>query len=219
MPKEIKREQIIQQAIKTLGQEKSFNAFSLRHVARDLHIDVSTLYWYFKNKQEILQAMAEVIIGKIKFPDPSLNWADQLRQLFDNILDVYIAYPSSAILMVETIPSSLVRLRLIDHAIGIMADAGIDEQTSTVAMTSIDFLLTGSIIDLSTENRFRQQIVDHKGQEIAKHVALIHENVQEHALQHMAASIKIRNSFSAKEQFEMGLEIIIEGLKTKIVRS
>ena len=97
-----------------------------------------------------------------------------------------------------------------------MADAGIDEQTSTVAMTSIDFLLTGSIIDLSTENRFRQQIVDHKGQEIAKHVALIHENVQEHALQHMAASIKIRNSFSAKEQFEMGLKSLLKACNEKV---
>ncbi|GAK48311.1 TetR family transcriptional regulator [Secundilactobacillus oryzae JCM 18671] len=216
MPKEIKREQIIQQAIQTMGAESSFEKFSMRHVARDLHIDVSTLYWYFKNKQEILQAMADVIIAEVKFPSSELDWTTQLKQLFGNLFDVYQKYPSSAVLMAGTIPSSSTRLQLIDHAIGIMADAGIEEETANIALTSIDFLLTGLTIDLATESRFRRQIADQKDRGLADQVALIRQRVQDQNLHHMAASVRIRNSLSAKQQFEMGISIIIEGLKSKL---
>ncbi|MDT3392937.1 MAG: TetR family transcriptional regulator, partial [Bacillota bacterium] len=50
--RKIDREQIIAQALKTLGNTHSFTDFSLRKVAADLHVDVSTLYWHFKNKQD-----------------------------------------------------------------------------------------------------------------------------------------------------------------------
>ncbi|TLQ03666.1 TetR family transcriptional regulator [Pediococcus stilesii] len=212
----INREQIIIQALETLQKSKSFTQFSLRKVATDLNVDASTLYWHFKNKQEILQAMAAYVVGRVKIPDTNLKWDDQLKQLFGNMFDVYERYPFSAILMIETIPSDLVRLKLIDHTIGIMVDAGIDEQTANVAATSFDFLLTGLNIDLTVENRFRQQIVQNKNAEMADHVKMIHQNIKNYDLKHMQSSVKIRNQFSAKEQFEMGLDLIIDGLKKRL---
>ncbi|MFD1318719.1 TetR/AcrR family transcriptional regulator [Loigolactobacillus zhaoyuanensis] len=211
--RKLDREQIIEQALKTLGKSNSFSDFSLRKVATDLQVDVSTLYWHFKNKQEILQAMAEAIIAQVKLPNQQLEWTVQLKQLFSNIFDIYEQYPLAAILMVETIPSSLVRLQLIDRTIAIMTNAGVDEQTAHIAATSIDFLLTGLVIDLMIENRFRQQITTQQDQNLAGHVKKIRELAQTHHLEHMQASIKMRNQFSAKQQFEKGLDLIIDGLK------
>lgn len=206
-------EQIIAQALKTLGNTHSFTDFSLRKVAADLHVDVSTLYWHFKNKQDILQAMAEAVIEHVELPDTQLEWTVQLKQLFSNIFDVYERYPLAAVLMVETIPSALVRLHLIDHTIGIITTAGINEQTANIAVTSIDFLLTGLMIDLSIENRFRQQITTQQDPGLAEHVKKIHAQAQSHHLEHMQASIKMRNQLSAKQQFEKGLDLIIAGLQ------
>lgn len=212
----INREQIIIQALKTLQKSKSFTQFSLRKVATDLNVDVSTLYWHFKNKQEILQAMAAYVMGKVKIPDSSLAWDQQLKELFSNMFDVYERYPFSSILMIETVPSDLTRLKLINHTIGIMVDAGLDEQTANIAATSFDFLLTGLNIDLTVENRFRQQAIAHKNTEMTNHIQKIHENIQEYDLKHMAASVKSRNQLSAKQQFEMGLDLIIDGLKQRL---
>lgn len=211
--RKIDREQIIEQALKTLATSNSFADFSLRKVAADLHIDVSTLYWHFKNKQEILQAMAEAVITQVTIPATNLEWTAQLKQLFSNVFDIYEQYPLSATLMIETIPSALVRLQLIERAIAIMTDVGIDEQTANVAVTSIDFLLTGVMIDLTTEAHFRQKITAEKNQNLLTHVKKIHELAQSHHLTHMQTSIKMRNQFSAKQQFAMGLDLIIEGLK------
>jgi TetR/AcrR family tetracycline transcriptional repressor len=212
----IDRNQIVVQALKTLGTSSSFSQFSLRKVASDLHIDVSTLYWHFKNKQEILQAMAKYVVSQIEIPSTDLPWDVQLKQLFCNSFDIYQRYPFSAVLLIEALPSASIRLKLFNHTIGILTSAGIDEQTASVAVTSIDFFLSGMSIGLTTENRFKQQIENDSKNPIISHFKKIDENIEKHNLIHVQSAIDVYTEFSAKQQFIMGLDLMIAGLKQNL---
>lgn len=199
-------------ALKLLADEPSLASLSLRTIATALKIDVSTIYWYFENKQALLQAMADYIANQITFPSSDLAWQEQLAQLYTNIFDVYARYPHAAELMISTIPATKARLQLIDHAIGILVTAGFDESQSNTAIVSIDFLLTGLVIDLTTENQFRAQIKTTSDDYLTKQVHQIHALAKEEHLIHMQASIKQRNVQTPKQQFEAGMRLIIKGL-------
>ncbi|MCT3031163.1 TetR/AcrR family transcriptional regulator [Pediococcus parvulus] len=213
MPKsKISRPQIIQVSLKTLANCQSLDQFSMRKVATTLQIDASTIYWYFESKQAILQAMADEIAAQISFPDANLDWKTQLTQLFNNLFDVYTTHPHTAELMIETIPSSEVRLALMNHIIGILVDAGFSETQGSAAMSTIDFFLTGLVIDLSKERQFRTEINDKQTAYLHEQVTQIHQITHDEHLVHMQNSVKSRNSESEKQQFEAGLKLILKGL-------
>lgn len=203
---------IEQTALKLLADEPSLASLSLRRIAAELKIDVSTIYWYFDNKQALLQAMADFIANQIEFPKANLAWQDQLAQLYANIFDVYAEYPHAAELMISTIPATKTRLQLIDHAIGILVTAGFDEEQSNNAISSIDFFLTGLVIDLTTENQFRAKIKTTGDEYLVNQVQQIHLLAKEENLVHMQSSIKNRNQRTPKEQFAEGMGLIIKGL-------
>lgn len=54
MPKENRKELIIQEALK-LFSEKGFAAVSMRDLAESVSISVSTIYHYFQNKQALVR--------------------------------------------------------------------------------------------------------------------------------------------------------------------
>lgn len=56
MPKENRKELIIQEALK-LFSEKGFAAVSMRDLAESVSISVSTIYHYFQNKQALVRDM------------------------------------------------------------------------------------------------------------------------------------------------------------------
>lgn len=203
---------IIHTAFKVLANGPALTSLSLRAIANALAIDVSTIYWHFENKQAVLQAMADEIARQIGFPNNELPWKEQLMHFYTNVFDTYMKYPHSAELMMSTIPATKVRLSLIDYAIGILVSAGFSEDESNTAMSSIDFLLTGLVIDLTTENKFRANIMNAKDDYIASQIAQVHTIVKKENLMHMQASIKKRNQLTPKYQFEKGMELIIKGL-------
>lgn len=114
--------------------------------------------------------------------------------------------------MIETIPSSEVRLALMNHIIEILVDAGFSETQGSAAMSTIDFFLTGLVIDLSKERQFRTEINDKQAAYLHEQVTQIHQITHDEHLVHMQNSVKSRNSESAKQQFEAGLKLILKGL-------
>ena len=91
----------------------------MRKLAKVLSVQAPALYWYFTNKQELLQAMAETMENDL--PDvPAGSWQEQLQTFMANYYDLYLQYPCGAELEIHTIPSypsRLLHFRANDHYI------------------------------------------------------------------------------------------------------
>ena len=213
MPKaKISRSHIIQASLKTLSTCQSLEHFSMRKVATTLDIDASTIYWYFANKQALLQAMADEITAEIAFPNAKLNWQEQLRQVFNNIFDVYTAHPHSAELMIETVPTSKVRLSLVNYIIEILVKAGFSESQAFSAMSTIDFFLAGLIIDLSKEKQLQSGLANKQDSYAHTQFQQAKKVSTDEKLEHIQNSLNNQNIHSPKFQFEGGLKLILNGL-------
>ncbi len=71
---------IIQAAFDILAETQALSQLSMRNIANRIHVQAPALYWYFKNKQQLLQKMAETMEEELALPDPTLPWNEQLLQ-------------------------------------------------------------------------------------------------------------------------------------------
>lgn len=84
------QKQVIDAALETFLQRK---AFSMRGIARTLRVDPMALYHYYANKDELLAAVAAVLIDTIYRPSAPGNWRREVRALAISYLETMLKYP------------------------------------------------------------------------------------------------------------------------------
>jgi len=80
----IRREQIIDTAMFLLDRD-GLEGVTLRKVAAELHVYVGALYWHVRNKQELLDEMANVLLSEhfahVEGPTSGQEWSDWLQEI------------------------------------------------------------------------------------------------------------------------------------------
>ena len=61
MEPKLSKDTIIAAAFSLLEKSPTLEQLSMRKVAKQLGVQAPAIYWYFKNKQALLQSMAEAI--------------------------------------------------------------------------------------------------------------------------------------------------------------
>lgn len=70
MEPKLSKDTIIAAAFSLLEKSPTLEQLSMRKVAKQLGVQAPAIYWYFKNKQALLQSMAEAI--EEHFQEPAL---------------------------------------------------------------------------------------------------------------------------------------------------
>lgn len=65
---------------------------SVRALARDLNVDTMAIYYYFKNKDQLLEAITTSLIIDLYHPGADKNWQDELRLLCKSYLSTLAKY-------------------------------------------------------------------------------------------------------------------------------
>jgi TetR/AcrR family transcriptional regulator, tetracycline repressor protein len=99
---------------------------TMRHLAEELGINAATLYWYVRDKQELLSLLAEAICREIQPPDPDAVWRVRLETLMWEYRRVLRAHRDAAHILAATVPAGSNRLRLVDLTLGAVLAAGFD---------------------------------------------------------------------------------------------
>ena len=219
MPKrDISDQQIIKTAFTILATGGTVESLSIRKIAKQLEISVSTFYWHFANKQALLQAMADDVIAEIEITPSTLPWEQQIKALFTDIYTTYTKYPYAAELMVLTIPATQVRLRLINHLIQILLDAGFNPRESNLVIESIDHFMTGLFADIANEIKLKKCALasqDHYLQHLAQEMQQIAR--ENHYTAFLATFDDHRKQQQASQaKFMLGLDIFLAGLKQQL---
>ena len=67
---------------------------SMRKLAADLAVTPMALYWHFANRDALLDAMAEHVVGQLVWKDdPGAPWQERLRAVLTAILGVFQEHP------------------------------------------------------------------------------------------------------------------------------
>ncbi len=66
-----------------VAAEVSLDNLSMPMLAKHLGVGVTSIYWYFRKKDDLLDAMADRALREYKYTDPSIdakNWRESLRK-------------------------------------------------------------------------------------------------------------------------------------------
>ena len=83
-------------AARDILREHSLADLSMRRLATELGVRPNALYWHFPNKQTLLAALADDILGAVTIPATDLAWDERLHLLATGMRAALLEVPDSA---------------------------------------------------------------------------------------------------------------------------
>jgi AcrR family transcriptional regulator len=209
-----------------LAEEESLDALSMPKLAAQLGVGVTSLYWYYRSKEELLDAMLVVASGRFlgQLPDYSgLPWDEHCRCYFREMRRIFHDNPVLCDFLIFRNMLSTVRPRTlfldrIDREVSILLDAGFDPATAARAYMAMSVYTQGCVQKLRLFERTGEQetrFLWHGSDPI-----WASENPDDQrsypGLEQTQEYWSV--SFASDVEFESGLDFIIEGLRSKLPR-
>jgi AcrR family transcriptional regulator len=121
----LSRETVVDGAL-ALTDAEGLDGLTIRRLATHLGVTPMALYWHFKNKDELLNAVADRLWSLIDTEtDQARPWPERLGALMTAMVDVLRAHPPAAALVITTqLDAAVSCFDIMETALGIFADAG-----------------------------------------------------------------------------------------------
>lgn len=130
-----------------LADREGLDAVTIRRLATDNSVTPMALYWHFKDKDAVLDGIAEQIYASVVLPEnPDGSWDEQLREVLLAVLAAIRPHPLAADLLAPRVMRSEAGLVLAERVIGMLRHAGFSAEDAT---QTASFLLC-SIVTLVT---------------------------------------------------------------------
>jgi TetR/AcrR family transcriptional regulator, tetracycline repressor protein len=117
------RGQIARAALALLDSEGA-GVFSMRKLAQALDIQSPTLYWHFRSKEQLFELVIDEVLGECLLPAGQQPWDQRLLSTGLDLRRVLLAHPAVVQMMPGHLPFGPNGLRLANHVVGILRDAG-----------------------------------------------------------------------------------------------
>lgn len=210
--KNITKEIIIEKALELL-YEKGLPQLTMRNLAAKLHVKAPALYWYMKNKQELLQLLAEHISSQIEFPPDVENWEEAIILFALENRRVMLSITDGAEIMMDTLPITPIRLHHINKTLEIFHRANFTKETVFLAVNLINNYVTSYVLDEQKQQRMLEDIgMDEISKRFTEAVLSIPKEDAPYLYQHMLST---KGKINDERNFLEGLKIIINGIKAK----
>lgn len=137
-------ERIIEAALRIADAEADLDRLTVRRIAAELGVGAMTLYSYFRSKDEILDGMADHVLGGMQLPPgPDAGPADAIRAMGYALLAMMREHPSIVRLFATRVTDSPAALRgAWEAVIQRLVDSGIP---GPQAVRCYGFLITYAI--------------------------------------------------------------------------
>jgi len=217
----LSHEEIVNGAFE-LAAEESVDALSMPRLGKHLAVGVTSIYWYFRSKEELMDALTDEAarrFGELLPEFGEYGWDEHLRQYFRAFRRVFQENPVLCDLIVMRAPmqtrspDAMRRyFTRLDREIGILVDAGFPIDEATRAYMTLSVYTRGCILN---ERLF---IAAGRWQGANESLAVSRDIVS--SLPVMSRAMTYWSPSNATDgDFEAGLSTIIEGLRAQLAHT
>jgi AcrR family transcriptional regulator len=121
------RDRIIEVAV-AYADEHGVEGLSMRKLGAELSVEAMSLYNHVENKDDMFDGMIDFVFSAIPIPDADLDWKDHLRKLGEGTMTVFGRHAWIIHLCMTRGLSGPGALRFMDHVLGVLAEAGFDDE-------------------------------------------------------------------------------------------
>lgn len=120
----LSRERILAAAL-ALIDAHGVERFSVRDLARSLHVYPTALYWYVPSRNALVAGAVALALADLPLPDPAGEWTDELRRLLTHYRAAVQRHPHIApVLGAQLVSNEGANLALVDRLLALLEGAG-----------------------------------------------------------------------------------------------
>jgi AcrR family transcriptional regulator len=138
---ELDREQVLAGALRLLSSQ-GFGDLTMRKLATELRVTPTAIYYYFPNKDALIDAVVESLFAQLELPPPG-PWQERLRTILGSARGIFGGYPGALPYLFSRVSLTPSGLRLTNEAMGWLFEAGFDEEQVGEAALMCAILLIG----------------------------------------------------------------------------
>lgn len=142
----LSRERVLEAAI-ALADAGGPGRLTMRALAAALGVEAMSLYNHVRNKDDLIDAMVDAVVGGIRLPRPEGDWRDEMRARALSARAVFRAHPWALRLLVSRINVGPNMLRLIDATLGCLHAAGFGYPDADHVLAALDSQLYGFVLN------------------------------------------------------------------------
>jgi TetR/AcrR family transcriptional regulator, tetracycline repressor protein len=143
--KGLTEERIVGAALRQID-ESGLSKFSLRDVARSLHVYPTAIYWYVKGRDELLGRVVSFATRDVAPPSANADWKAWLREMCHRYRRAIQKHPNIAPLIGSQLRSNAgIRADLVDGVLSALAAAGFADEHMVDAYNVVIGALVGFV--------------------------------------------------------------------------
>jgi len=200
----LSREVLVAAALEIADRE-GLEALSMRRLGAELGVDPTAAYRHFPDKKTLLAGVVEAVLtGADVETDPAAPWQDQFREVALAYRRALLAHSPAVARLAATTPlNSLESLRIVEHAVAVLAAADVPLPEAVAAMQAVGQLTTGSVL----LEAFWREWVASGGEVHLSPPMLPHPELP------VLSSAPAEDFLSPEQVFEFGLAAVVGGLE------
>jgi AcrR family transcriptional regulator len=204
----LSKERVLRAAV-LLADEGGVAALTMRKLADKLDVEAMSLYHHVANKDEILGGMVDLVFGEIDLPTGGAAWKSVMRRRAISVREVLSRHAWAIGLMESRANPGPATLRHHDSMIGTLRRAGFSVPMAAHALSVLDSYVYGFVLqELNLPFDTSEEPVEMAGNVLRQMPANAYPHLAEMAVEHV-----LKPGYAYADEFEFGLDLILNGLE------
>lgn len=204
----LSKQRVVAEAVR-LADGEGVEGLSMRRLAGELGAGAMSLYHYVAGKEELLDAMIDVVFGEIELPPEGTDWQAAMRKRSVSAREVLARHPWAIGLMESRTSPGPAHLRHREAVTACLRKAGFSVSMATHAHWLLDgyvygFALQAGNLPFDTADEFA---------DMAEDVFLPQLPPDEFPYLNESAAALVAAGYDPADEFAFGLDLVLAGLE------
>jgi AcrR family transcriptional regulator len=205
----LSRQRVVVEAVR-LADREGVDGLSMRRLAGALGAGAMSLYHYVASKEQLLDAMIDVVFEEIELPPEETDWQSAMRRRAVSARDVLARHPWAIGLMESRTSPGPANLRHREAVTACLRRAGFSVVTATHANWLLDSYVYGFALQEATlPFDTADELAD-----MAEEVFLPQIPPDEFPYLNESAAVLVADGYDPAEEFTFGLDLVLAALES-----
>jgi AcrR family transcriptional regulator len=210
MPRaQLSRERVLRAAV-ALADREGIEALSMRKLGQEVDVEAMSLYNHVRNKEELLNGMVDIVFSEIDLPTAGEDWPTAMRRRAVSARQALKRHPWAIGLMESRAQPGPATLRHHDSVLRNLREGGMSIEAAAHAYSLLDSYVYGFTLN---EQSLPFDNSPEKVAEVAGNIMREMTAGEYPYLTEMAVEHAMKPGYDYGNEFEFGLDLILDGLQ------
>src|SRR4051812_2427422 len=207
----LSRERVLETAV-AFADRHGLEALSMRKLGEELGASAMSAYYYFPNKERLLDGMVDVVFGEIEPPSADADWKTAMRARAISTRAVLNRHRWAIGQMEGRTDHGPANIRLHDAMLGCLRGAGFSLQATVHAYSAQDAYIYGFVLQ---ETDMAPQTADDFAAEAQRQIDAYEHMLADHPhIAEVVGGYVAKVGYDYDTEFLFGLDLILDGLES-----